>query len=486
MGDLENFRENALLRTRAFSGSQKSVTIAGDSISHGAFACDLYRNSWVNVLKRMLNKDFGLSSYGFVPLMSLGSGENFSKDIHEILFSRVGGGSHSWSAKEAANGTHIPHGLGWRSTDIGNVLATTIPTFQRRVLVWYIAQPGGGEFTIKVNGTIVETVDTGADAIMPLSSFSVAAYDNGRGSCKIECTTTSTGVVELAGFSYNSGESEITVNNFSNSGRRLRWLDEATINAMMNGCTMFICALGYNDSGDNMSDPAYFEEFKKRIDWMIQYSNLYEVPIIVTDFVWDKNSDDITRIELQRLATETSGVYVPFPDYFQKSGQASGNSYRVDTLKLFTNGAHPNIGGHQFIAETIAKRIGLSCTSKKIALESYDWWMPIALLQTGITNAGNTSDTVTAVRNAGQNKADLRVYLNGITTNVARGLWAAWPTRAGIVQNFVIPAIPLQPRTDGTSQGTFTILAGGAASASPSALNAASQHFMAISFPTGN
>ena len=100
----------------------------------------------------------------------------------------------------------------------------------------------------------------------------VAALDNGLGFCKVECTTTSTGIVELCGFSYNGNDNELTVNNFSNSGRRLRWTDENVINQMMNGCALFVMALGVNDWGDNIADPAYFAEFKQRIDWLISYS----------------------------------------------------------------------------------------------------------------------------------------------------------------------------------------------------------------------
>ncbi|WP_339452009.1 hypothetical protein [Pseudomonas sp. JAI120] len=263
---------NVLPRVRARISGNPPIYIFGDSISHGAFAGDLYRNGWVNLFKRMLNKDFGVSSYGFTPLMTMGAGPTLSQDIHEIAFAKVGGGAHSWSAREGSTGTYVPQGLAWRSTAVDNILSTTIPTFQRKVFVWYIAQPGGGTFSVKVNGTVVGTVDTNAASLLPISAYVVAALDNGLGFCKVECTTTSTGIVELCGFSYNGNDNELTVNNFSNSGRRLRWTDENVINQMMNGCALFVMALGVNDWGDNIADPAYFAEFKQRIDWLISYS----------------------------------------------------------------------------------------------------------------------------------------------------------------------------------------------------------------------
>lgn len=475
-----------LSRVRANASPTSAVCVLGDSISHGAFAGDLYRNSWVNIFKRMINAEFEVSGYGFVPLLELGAGDTFSQDIHDVLLTSINGESIHWIPHNGSNGEYVPQGLSWRSTLVGNIISTKIPTFQRVVLVWYIGMPGGGTFDVKVNGEIVAAVDTDASVRQPFNYIAVQALDDGSGSCKVECITTSAGIVELCGFSYVAKEGELVVNNFSNSGRRLRWLDENAIARLMSGSAMFICALGYNDSGENSKKGTYYAEFKKRIDWIVKYSIAYDVPVIVPDFVWNKPGNDVTRRQLQRLAKQTNGVYIPFPDMFNKFGEFSSDKYRIHDLKMFSDGAHPGVLGHQYIAEVVSKCLGLTCGSKKIALQQYDWWMPIALSATGITNAGTNSDTVTAVRNSGKNRADLRVYVNGITGATTRGMWASWPVRAGIRQSFALPSIPLQQKTDGTSRGTFTILAGGESTANPNAYNDISQHFMFTSFPTAD
>ncbi|MDY7531333.1 hypothetical protein RGV33_06535 [Pseudomonas sp. Bout1] len=477
-----------LLRTRirAAMGDDTSIVFLGDSNFHGAASLDAYRNSAVNLLKRMINQDFGLTSYGFTPLMSMGSGTpNATQDLHEIAWSRTDGAAHTWTAREGAAGSYVMQGLSWVSVQAGNILSSTIPTFQRKAFIWWIGNPGGGTFDVKINGTTAATVNTNSATVTLLNVQVVEIADNGRGSCKIECITTSAGKVELCGFSYNAYVNALTVNNFSNSGRRLRWLDELAINSMLMRCACLVMGLGLNDYGDNKTDPAYFAAFKQRIDWLILYANFYSVPVVVCDHVWLGDANDVTRKELARLAKETGGVYIPFPEMFQKSGEPTTDAYRVSELKLFSDGAHWNVAGHKFEAESVAKWLGLSCSSKKVALDNYDWWYPIAFGSTGVTNTGTNSDTVTAVRNSGPSNAELRAYVSGITAATQRGMWTAWPTRAGIVQAYAMTN-QLMPKTDGTSRGTYVVLAGGAATANPNAANDIAQHTMFVSFPTAD
>ena len=475
---------DAIMRTRARSkiSTNPPIYILGDSISHGAFAGDSYRNSWPNILKRCLNLDFGSVSYGFTPLMTMGSGPTLTQDIHEILLSPAG----AWQAREASTGSYIPQGLSWVSTASGNILSSTIPTFQNRAYIWYIGNPGGGTFDIKVNGVVASSVNTSAASVTPINVQVVALTADKAGLSKIECVTTSSAKVELCGFSYMGPTNTLTVNNFSNSGRRLRWVDESVINSMMSGTALFIMALGYNDSGDNLANPAYFSEFKQRINWLIYYANLYEVPVVVPDFVWIGDPTDVTRLELQRLAKETKGVYIPFPDMFKKTYGASSDLYRRDTLKLFTDGAHPNIDGHKYIAETIAKRLGLSCTSKKQALDLHDWWYPLKIEDSGITALGQTADNISAVKNnGGQYLLRLSLTGLGVGSASARKVQLSWPSRAGINQSFST-VHSLAPKTDGTSQGSVVITAGGDITVNPNTSNGSTSNFVFVSAPVGD
>ncbi|OPD96798.1 hypothetical protein AO998_34230 [Pseudomonas aeruginosa] len=171
--------------------------------------------------------------------------------------------------------------------------------------------------------------------------------------------------------------------------------------------SLFIMALGINDASDNESDTAYYEEFVKRIDWLISYSNQNSVPVVVPDFLWSYPDTNNTRQQLKRLADETQGLYIPFADFFRKGSQPADANYLVNTIKLFSDGSHPNVHGHKYIAETIAKKLGLSVSSKKQALDYHDWWMPISITSTTIKNADfgsiPPSRVITATRNNGAN-----------------------------------------------------------------------------------
>lgn len=459
----------------------------GDSISHGAYAVDIFRNGCVNLVKRAINQDFGGTSYGFTPLFSMPNGALSSQDIHEIAFSPTG----AWQFMEGPTGTHVMQGVSCVSTAVGSTISSTIPCFQDRAYIWWIGNPGGGTFNVTVNGTVLATVNTAASSVTQINVQVVPLTANQAGDAVIQCVTTTAGKVEICGFSYMSGIDGVQVNNFSNSGRRLRWLDESTINAMLNpaaglgGTACFVMALGINDSGDNLTDPAYFTAFKQRIDWIIQYANTFEVPVVVPDFIWFKGTSDPTRMELKRLATATGGVYIPYPDLLQKSGLPTTQAYRRDVLKMWTDDYHPISKGHQWIFEVFAKRLGLSCTSKKIVLDNYDWWYPLKIAATGITSLGQTSSTVSAVRNNGSGNALCRLNFSGMGTLTAgsRGVQLAWPSRAGIQQASVLQ-VQLAPRTDGGSNGTVLFAAGGNITAQPNAQNNSTSTTMTVVIPT--
>ncbi|MGC8384612.1 SGNH/GDSL hydrolase family protein [Pseudomonas aeruginosa] len=396
-----------LTRVRARISGAPTMYVLGDSISHGAFAGRIYRNGWVNLLRRMLYNEIGTLTYGFTPLMSLVDGAgNPSNEIHSIDFAKTSG-THSWVYRSNESGSYVPQGLSWVSNEVGNIIRSTIPTFQDACTVYYVARPGGGTFDIKVNGSVVASVNTQASVVNALQGQAVTLKDNGFGKCVIEVVTTSAATVEFSGFSYANAYSQSALHNFSNSGRRLRWVDESVISSMMAGTSLFIMALGINDASDNESDTVYYDEFVKRIDWLISYSNQNGVPVVVPDFLWSYPDTNNTRKQLKRLADETQGLYIPFADFFRKGSQSADANYLVNTLKLFSDGSHPNVHGHKYIAETIAKKLGLSVSSKKQALDYHDWWMPISITSTTIKNADfgsiPPSRVITATRNNGAN-----------------------------------------------------------------------------------
>ncbi|MEG2041253.1 MAG: hypothetical protein RR068_09110, partial [Hafnia sp.] len=184
---------------------------------------------------------------------------------------------------------------------------------------------------------------------------------------------------------------------------------------------------------------------------------------------------------IARLAKETGGAYIGFPDMLSHPDGEFTSRYRVDRLKLFFEPAHLNVAGNKFIAETIAKQIGLSVASKSIALDYHDWWMPLKLANTGIDNADKTPGKVSAVKSQG---ADLlvRVNVKGVPGSTARGVQNSWPVVSGIGK--VFPTIqPLGPMPDGTPRGVISVSDVGQVVLSPNESNDSSEHFIYMRVP---
>lgn len=374
-----------------WANGKKGTTILGDSICHGAFAGNLYSHGITRLLARALNGEFGTSSYGFTPMLALGVGQPYeSRDIHDVSFINVGSG---WVGQSGADGAEFLNGFAFRSTAAGNKISYSLPSFQRRAVIHHANQAGGGTFTIKVNGAVVATVNTGSNSDK-FAATEVAANDNQYGGVTIEVETTNTLPVDICGISYFSSVIEPVLQNMSESGRRARYVSTTVINEVCAQSSTVIFALGQNDYAE--TDPAYRSATIAVIDALIAASNANGCQMVVPDFCWTAGgTSNWFRLQLKRLAVETSGIYIPFPDLLrQPSGAQPDANYLVNTLGMWVDGSHPNVTGCQWVFETIAKGMGLSCSSKREALTLHDYWMPLPLKSSvGIENAVLTTQS---------------------------------------------------------------------------------------------
>lgn len=285
-----------------------------------------------------------------------------------------------------------------------------LPFFQARGTISYIRQPGGGTFTIAVNGVVVSTVNTDGALGHAQAPFNMA--DAGLGAVTVSIEQTVAGNVDIVGPSYLASAIEPVFNNWSDSGRRLRFMSEAIIASLMAESSTLIMALGHNDQGDADSDNTYYAEFVQRIDWLIEYANQYNVKVVVPDFCWTAAESSRARGQLRRLANETRGVYVNLPRMIFSGGIPVSTSHLIDTLKMWTDGSHPNKDGHKWIAETVARAMGLSCCTKKEALRQHDFWMPIPLNPAaGIQNSFLTNYELTTASRRSGDLVLIRVFI---------------------------------------------------------------------------
>ena len=376
---------------------ENGTVILGDSISHGAYQGALYDNGWVNLLKRMINAENEHSangSYGLIPLLSWNTAPlNNTVDLASIAF------VNNPVSVTTIEGEQLLNALAFEVTTTASV-RSTLPTFQASVRVWYVQHTGGGTLEVFVNGVSVATQDT-SGALDLAANITVPMTDNGFGTHAIEVKASS-GTVTFSGFGYeNAGN---VVNNFSQSGRKLL---DATEECLRQLCTTgnLIMSLGHNDVGVVDGNPTNEAAFTTNINFIIEYCLRYNTNVVVPDFCWFTAKDSYVRNELKRLALETSGIYIDFPSLltrdYRNRNEFSATFLLVDTMHYWHDGSHPNELGGQWIAETIAKAIGLGCTTKNDALLFHDFPMPLQLDGTDLKNRFTTYPNLTTVRRNG-------------------------------------------------------------------------------------
>lgn len=358
----------------SFFNNEKAVSILGDSITHGAFAGDVSRNGWANLLTRALNAEYGTHSYGYTPYTKLGSGEHESSDVAQ--FSK----SNGWSSLVRADAENFVSGLGYRSATIGSYLIFKIPAFMSRVLIHYIQRPDGADVDVLINGRPLKKIKS-KGVIDNFSCSDVDLFDDGSGEIEIKLVVKSDGYFDFSGISYLSSYSETVCNNYSQSGRRLRYTSDDVVNTVCENSQTLIMALGHNDSGES-EDSDYRAAFRHVIDTLIDACNRNSVNVVVPDFVWTRVESNWVRVELKRLANETSGLYINLPKMLEKSeGVPADGNHLINTLGMWVDGSHPNKSGNKWIFEEIAKAMNLSCQTKEEALTAHEFNFPPGPLQ---------------------------------------------------------------------------------------------------------
>lgn len=385
------------------------VAILGDSISHGAFSRNIFRNNWTSIFKRAWNVDNQSENYGFVSLYGpLGTGGLLSKDIVDV--SRSG-----FSSIDSIGAAASPSGHMLQSVVADAYIEVTSPSINGVLRVCWIGQSGGGSFDVFRNGVLISTVDTSTLNGFATSQFNV--NDNGRGKVAFKFVTKSAAPVIICGVMYSNSDSRNSVHNFSQSGRRLANASTAALTSAISGASTLIMALGHNDSSSS-SDAAYMVTFNEKIDLIISLCKSRAIPVIVPDFCWRSPTTNPVRLALKRLADETNGVYLPFPEWFKSDGSLFANTaQQTTTYKLFDDGSHPNIEGHKIIGAAICKAAGLQHSCRDTLLKYHDWWFPVAIPSSSalINYNSNYNEILRAKRNG-----DL-ITLTGWLKNSAGG-----------------------------------------------------------------
>lgn len=339
--------------------SGRSVSILGDSISWGSNCPDVYSDSYAAVLRKLLLLENGSESIGFISSRGVATNaEGTYNDYHTVTT------SGSWSFKNLGDATTIINGFSRYSSTPGDYLDFNVPFETTQFRVFYRAFSGGGTFTISNNGggTVQQTVDSNAtedgSAISPL----VAMVDSGDGTSDIRIEVVS-GTVEITGIQYLNAFDDFVVNNFSDPGRKILHTDNSVFDDACTSETL-IFALGYNDRDSSAGEKV---TVASKLDYLVTQVKANKTKLYVIDTNWGYDSSTWIRQELRQMASEVAGaVYIPLPDLLSSDGSLLSISELRDTYGFLSDGAHPTPAGHKNMAQTIAKNMGLSVSSKGV------------------------------------------------------------------------------------------------------------------------
>ena len=343
---------------------EHSITVLGDSISHGAASVDIYEKGWVALVKERINALTGDDNYGFTSVEGTLWGQTKSYELHEFPetkegFKNRGDAGDGWTEYRTAEL------LGTKGLGSSTKGATLTFTAKKHYAYFYVYYEAGADY-----GTF-EVYDTAGEMLMDVDASKGEGYartepielpeDN-----KIILKATSDKEVIFTGIGYYNKPDGVVVSNYANSGLQLAGTGKAADGNMTGLDNKFldlatksgtvIFAIGYND--------AYFttdmDVFAEKIDYLIAKANENGTKVIVSDCVWDKSGGDklaqlrtprVKKVkdQLKRLATETNGVYVEHQAIY---GDA--------ILETLGDGVHPNADGHAMMAKAILEAMGLA------------------------------------------------------------------------------------------------------------------------------
>lgn len=406
----ENQTQPLMARSSKALSIGQGVVILGDSISAGAYFGNAYTNGWPHLLAKAINYQFGAQHIGMIPMDSLYNVvANYNTDqLHAVTWSGDWGartsspapydfpvGNVGLAAGDAVNGKTVV------STSAGAYVEIVVPSINGLANIYYVGRPDGGKFDVTVNGVAQSQLDTYLATTTYNRTRTLALPDNGQGEVTIRLTKADSSPTELQSvIRYMKAAGDIfahfqsmNVCNYSVSGRQLARMSEQGIITATN-CACLILALGYNDRFAE-TDDTYYADYLQRVEWLINYANINKCLVVVADFAWYSPKTARVRTQLKRVADETNGIYIPFPDKFYPDGTivtdtTPTSSAYVAALRLFADNAHPNFKGNEMIFSQIAKALGLSITSRRDALNN-DLPFPLKLQGTLRNKAGAVS-----------------------------------------------------------------------------------------------
>ena len=330
--------------------NRKCLNIIGDSISEGVSCNTDYRDSWAGILRNLVAiENGGELNYGFAPYPDL--------DELRIINSMVKPlGRGGWSRNYA--GTTL-YGNNEFTSSSSVTMKFSLAKEMHYMQVSFLGGSTQGSFSVlrrdpQNNDTLLATIDCsqyadGCHKSDPIDISSVTLSDT------IRITSADTTPVTISGFFLSDNQDYFMFNNFGRAGLRPSHTRGALLE-LETDCDVLIYALGVN--GGEVENETAYEEIADIL------KSCKAVKYVVDFCLFTPSRDNREKsCDIKALANEVGANYIRMYDEIPKDA----DGHTIADL-LMPDGLHPNDAGHKYIAEVIAKKLGLSITSKAISL----------------------------------------------------------------------------------------------------------------------
>lgn len=329
-----------------------SITVLGDSISHGANCPQIYEQSWVNKVKKAILNYTNSNNWGFVSTVTeISNVVGTYKELLEI--------THNGSSQNNINT------IGYNFIELRGTQYINL-----KLLKYKKIRKIGLEFKADSTGSVELYLDDVKIKDFDITSYTGTPYPvvfidvEGELFSKIKIVNKS-GINKFVGTYLFDDVLKPVVNNYSLSGARLYYTGDELLKRTFDSNLIFF-ALGHNDSFnlDNIDDKlnTCYKEWSKR-----------KSKVIVMDFIWEKDKQS-TSDKLKSFCDRVGGIFIqPFGEKVENAQEFIAKGYLSDT-------SHLSPFGSTVVANKVLNEIGIlndveinsSLYEERNKLEMYD------------------------------------------------------------------------------------------------------------------
>lgn len=399
---------------------QKAIHFLGASNAQGAGTSDMFNDGFVGVIRKFLQQEFDFKNIGFTNIMAHLNGGAYN-EVHTV--------SGNWAIGNSDN--EIGNAIAY-TFNAGTIMTVSMPKKVNSFRVYYRGTSKNTQIGVRVNGklkTTIDTLTTGSTLLCtPLIDVKGESYPYTIEFEKLDSNTTCV----INGIGYYDDTSKLVFNNFSRSGVRLSNMPNELLDHYADAGLVFY-SLGNNDAGDSSIT---IEKYTERLNYLKSKLIANKSDVICVDYTWGKFEVSTFKQATKQFADDLGGVYIDL--YKELFKEADTN--QMQTEGLLVDSSHLSILGHQLVSEYVAKRLGLSVTSKGTANkltksddENTDYLIVgrDVVFENGYSNATSDSTKFKKVNGV--------VYLNVYATNTSNTTATAFT-----LPNGFRPAVPFE------------------------------------------